>query len=86
MNSTSINGIWNVSSTTRLNGATTCISFLNVSGSTTLNNSITLLSTLNLTVNIIGSGTALTNLNYNAITNQPDLTVYGTICNKYKFK
>ena len=31
--------------------------------------------------NIIGNGTALTNLNYNAITNKPDLTVYATNTN-----
>ncbi len=28
--------------------------------------------------NIIGSGTALTNLNYNVITNKPDWTQYAT--------
>jgi hypothetical protein len=78
-NSTSINGVLNVSSTTRLNGATTCISSLNVSGSTTLNNATTLLSSLYVVGNIIGSGTALTNLNYNAITNKPDLTVYAKV-------
>ena len=34
---------------------------------------------------MIGSGTALTNLNYNAITNKPDLSVYAqnTILNSY---
>ena len=35
----------------------------------------------NVVGNIIGSGTALTNLNYNAITNKPDLTVYATNTN-----
>jgi hypothetical protein len=48
------------------------ISTLNVSGTTTLNNNTTLLSSLNVVGNIIGSGTALTNLNFNAITNKPD--------------
>ena len=36
----------------------------------------TILSTLNVAGNIIGSGTALSNLNYSSITNPPDLTVY----------
>jgi hypothetical protein len=31
--------------------------------------------------NIIAPGTALTNLNYNAITNTPDLTGYATSTN-----
>ena len=31
---------------------------------------------INVQGNITGSGTALTNLNYNAITNKPDLTGY----------
>jgi hypothetical protein len=34
--------------------------------------------TLNVVCNIIGSGTALTNLSYNAITNKPDLSGYAT--------
>ena len=38
----------------------------------------TVLSTLNVAGNIIGSGTALSNLNYGSITNPPDLTVYDT--------
>ena len=35
--------------------------------------------------NIIGSGTALTSLNYNVITNKPDLSVYAsnTILNSF---
>ncbi len=37
----------------------------------TLNNATTINSSLNVVGNIIGSGTALTNLNYNAITNPP---------------
>ncbi len=36
---------------------------------------------LNVGGNITGSGTALTNLNYNAITNKPDLTWYATNTN-----
>ena len=44
----------------------------------------TLLSTLNVVGNIIGSGTALTNLDYNAITNRPDLTIYATNIKKNK--
>jgi hypothetical protein len=35
-------------------------------------------SSLNVVGNIIGSGTALTNINYNAITYKQDLTVYAT--------
>ena len=34
------------------------------------------MTSLNVQGNITGSGTALTNLNYNAITNKPDLTGY----------
>jgi hypothetical protein len=41
----------------------------------------TVLSSLNIVGNFIGSGTALTNLNYNAITNNPDITVYATNAN-----
>jgi hypothetical protein len=36
----------------------------------------TVLSSLNVAGNIIGSGTALSNLNYSSITNPPDLTQY----------
>ena len=36
----------------------------------------TVLSTLNVAGNIIGSGTALSNLNYGSITNPPDLALY----------
>jgi hypothetical protein len=36
---------------------------------------------LNVLGNIIGSATALTNLNYNAITNKPDLRVNATHTN-----
>ena len=50
-----INNVLNVSETTKLNGATTCMSSLNIAG------------------NIIGNGTALTNLNYNAISNPPTI-------------
>jgi hypothetical protein len=41
---------------------------LNVSSTTILNNATTVLSSLNVVRNIIGSGTALTNLKYGAIT------------------
>ena len=43
------------------------------------------MSSLNVAGNIIGSGTALTSLNYNAITNKPDLSVYAsnTILNSF---
>jgi hypothetical protein len=66
----------NVSGFTTLSNNTTLSSSLNVSGTTTLNNAATCLSSLNVVGNIIGSGTALTNLNYGSITNPPDLTVY----------
>jgi hypothetical protein len=56
-----------------VSGASTLLSSLNISGATTLNNAATLLSSLNVVGNIIGSGTALTNLNYNAILNPPTL-------------
>ncbi len=36
----------------------------------------TVLSTWNVAGNIIGSGTALSNLNYGSIINPPDLTLY----------
>jgi hypothetical protein len=54
---------------------------LNISGVTTFNNATSILSSLNVSGNIIGSGTVLTNLNYNAITITPDLTVYATNTN-----
>ena len=57
-------------------GTTAPSAGLHVSGTTVLNNATTCLSSLNVVGNIIGSGTALTNLNYNAITNKPDLTGY----------
>ena len=66
----------NVNGSARFNNVVTCISSLNVSSTTRLNGATTLFSTLNVVGNIIGSGTALTNLNYDAITNKPDLTNY----------
>ena len=72
----SINGSNNVlCNSTLVNG------ILNVCGSATLNNVTTLYSSVNTTGNIIGSGTASTNLYYNAITNKPDLTVFATYSN-----
>jgi hypothetical protein len=65
-----------VSGNTTLNNITTCISSLNVSGNTTLNNATTINSSLNVVGNIIGSGTALTSLNYNAILNPPTLVSF----------
>ena len=63
----SINNL-NTTSTTIFNK--TNFTNLLVSGASTC------LSSLNVVGNIIASGTALTNLNYNAITNKPDLTGY----------
>ena len=60
-----------ISGNTTLNNVTTCGSSLNVSGITTLNNNTSVVGTLNVSSNIIGNGSALTNLNYNAITNPP---------------
>ena len=40
---------------------------LNVSGTTTLNNATTCMGTLNIQGNIIGSGTAISNLNYSIL-------------------
>ncbi len=48
---------------------------VNISGNTKIN------STSNVVGNMIGSGTAVTNLNYTAITNKPDLTGYATNTN-----
>ena len=53
---------------------------LNVSGTTKLNGAITCISTLNIVGNIIGSGTALTNLNYNAISNPPTIPNFNATC------
>jgi hypothetical protein len=58
---------------TTLNNIVTLRSSLNVRGFTTLS-SATINSTLNIIGNIIGSGTALTNLYYNAMTNSPVLS------------
>ncbi len=46
---------------------------MNVSGITKLNGATTCMGTLNVQGNIIGNGTSLTNLNYNAITNPPTI-------------
>ena len=39
------------------------------------------ISSVVISGNSISSGTALTNLNYNAIPNKPDLTIYATKTN-----
>ena len=57
-----------------------CLASITLQSFNNLINS-TLLSSLNIVGNIIGSGTALTNLNYNSITNRPDLTVYAANTN-----
>ncbi len=54
---------------------------LNLRGTTQLNCATTCMGTLNVQGYIIGSGTVLTNLNYNAITNTPDLTGYAVNTN-----
>ena len=51
----------------------TNLSNLNVSGTTILNGFTTCMLSLNVVGNFVGSGTALTNLNYNAILNPPTL-------------
>jgi hypothetical protein len=45
-----------------------------VSGPTIHYGNVTCMASLNVSGNIIGNGTALSNLNYNAITNKPDLS------------
>ncbi len=49
---------------------------MNVAGITKLNGATTCIGTLNVQGNIIGSGTALTNLNYNAISNPPAIVSF----------
>ena len=63
-----------VSGTSILQNASTHLATVNISGATTLN------STLNIIGNIIGSGTALTNLNYNAISNPPTIPNLNNPC------
>ncbi len=85
-----INSLTGSSTLTNLNNLST-YSALNISNlqatSTTIfnktnfsnllvSNASTLLSSLNITGNIIGSGTALTNLNYNAILNPPSIVSF----------
>ena len=85
-----INSLTGSSTITNLNNLST-YSALNISNlqatSTTIfnktnfsnlvvSNASTLLSSLNITGNIIGSGTALTNLNYNAILNPPSIVSF----------
>ena len=53
---------------------------MNVSGTTKLNGATTCISTLNVIGNIIGSGTALTNLNYNSILNPPTIPNFNGPC------
>ena len=43
------------------------------------------MSSLNVQGNIIGNGTAITNLNYNAIIDKPDLTGYALNTNLNNF-
>jgi hypothetical protein len=59
-------------------GTTALSAGLHVSGTTIINEVSTLGSSLNVIGNIIGSGTALTNFDYNAIPNKPDLSIYAT--------
>ena len=61
------------------NNSSTFQSSLFVSGTTTLNNATTCMSSLNVAGNIIGSGTAITNLNYNAISNPPTLINFNNV-------
>ncbi len=49
------------------------------SGNTTLNNATTINSSFNVVGNIIGSGTALTNLNYNSILNPPSIIIFNNL-------
>ncbi len=67
------NAILNPPTLINFNNASTFLSTLFVSGTATLNNATTCnmscMSSLNVSGNIIGSGTAVTNLNYNTIKN-----------------
>ena len=63
--------------TTIINNSHTCLSSVNISGSTTLN------SNLNVIGNIFGSGTGLTNLNYNNILNPPSIPNLTNPCTFY---
>ena len=65
-----------LSSINNLNSTST--SLLNKTNFSNLivNGDSTYLSSLNVVGNIIGSGTALTNLNYGSVINPPDLTLY----------
>jgi hypothetical protein len=74
--STTILGYVNTSSTNSILLINNIINFSNlyVSGASTL------LSSLNILGNILGSGTALTNLNYNCILNPPTLPNFNNQC------
>jgi hypothetical protein len=72
LSTASILSINNLSATSTPIFNKTNFSNLLVSGSSTV------LSSLNITVNIIGSGTAFTNSNYNAILNPPTIISYNT--------
>ena len=76
LNSTSnslLNNINSLSSQSFFYNNYTNLSNLNVSGITKLNGATTCIGTLNVVGNIIENGTAITNLNYNAITNPPTI-------------
>ena len=64
------NAITNPSTTQNFNNSITLLSSLFVSGTSIFQGAS---STLTIVGNIIGSVTALTNLNYNAITNPPTI-------------
>ena len=59
----------------------TSFTSFSVSGPTIHYSNVTCMSSLNIAGNINGNGTALSNLNYNAITNKPDLSGYATNTN-----
>jgi hypothetical protein len=65
--------IYNPPAIPNLNNASTFISSLNVSGTTRLSNNTTINGTLNVTGAITGSGSGLSNLNYNNIFNPPTI-------------
>ena len=70
-NTSTFNSSLNVSGVTTFQGASTHLSSLNVSAVTKKNANI--FGVLNVSGNITGSRTALTNLNYIAITNPPSI-------------
>ncbi len=81
-----IKGYLNISGTTTLNNATSCISSLNVSDTTTLSNNTTCISSLNVsgTPNLNNARTCISSLNVSGVTTLlNDVTFKGELINQY---